>query len=188
MADPETNLWDLLPLITPLMADCPENVQKQALRVVACQFLVQTEAWAETLTGTSADEYAIELAGEYDARLCRVLYVKVDGTEVPFACDRDGNVTFPSGVTEGLPLVAEAIWVPNLSCANYPQWILDEFGYGIAQGAVAKLTGNYRAPWRDKDTFQLATAEYRDAVGRAIRDKNRKNLGGSFSLPIPRIT
>ena len=168
------DLYDLVALIVPEVPGSPDVAVRSALRLIARDFCRETEVWREEVTGTTTedeDEYDLNTLHSYDAQVYRVLKLEQEDSTI----DRDDYTFGPTGILtyDNAPdesddtLTISTVLLPLISCTVYPQWLLDQWGDGIAAGTVARLAGQTGRPWSSPQVAALKSEEYRNAIAQA---------------------
>jgi len=167
MASTVDDLYDLLPLLAAECPGVPTGLRRQALRIAGRQFLRDTEAWRETSTNAGAPT-----GYTGNPQVLKVLRVTVAGEEISLGAFRYSQV---DGLTVdgGGTATTLCVFLPARESSEYPQFILEQYGEGIAAAALAWLKSQLNKPWSDPAgaavQMALSAAVVAKAKGRIAR-------------------
>lgn len=186
----DTSVYDLLPILTVEVAACPVPAQKQALRLAAREFCIETEIWRETIETTSVEDddtyvLADSLDG-YDADIWRILSLELDDSDVDatdYTFGPTGILTFDNAPDESdETIVAETVLVPRRTCTSYPYWLITQWGDVIVSNAVSRLKSQMGRPWTDPAGAEREMLAYRLGCGRAKGMVVSGREGGNWAI------
>lgn len=161
-ADGGSNLYELLPQMQHRLPGCSVPVMEQALRQMARIFLNETRLWTEQVefeVDAAATDYDLVLPS--GTELVEVAWVRAGEAPVPEPMRATwgqgvnyrtsiqyGSIVLDSAVTdEDLVLAAGLVLLPRLTLAALPQYILDQWGHCVAEGAVWNCMAMPGKPW-----------------------------------------
>jgi len=189
-----TDIATLRPRVAMSVSGCPENVQLLAIRLAARDFCRDTEIWQETLSTTSTadeDEYDLTALHDYDAVIQRVRAVRLDDSETDsdeadWRADEVGALTFEEAPDEdGLTIEADVVFVPRVSCEDFPTWLLDKWSEAVTAKALASLKAMPQKPWSDPASVDALEREYAYRCGQAKASLATERQSGDLMIQPP---
>lgn len=168
------SVYDLLPLVSPYLEGCPENVQKQALREAARYFCKDSEVWiVEQEHDLTEDTYTITLtASDWDAMVGGVdKVVDADDHEYDLGraltVSRSGVLTFKNELDDSEIITVTFTLHPRLTCEEYPEWLLERWDHAVASKALSDLMSLKGKPWFSPESAQYYESRYQMLVAEA---------------------
>ena len=180
------NLYDVLPLIIPVVNGAPEPFIKQILRLAAAEFCLDTHVWKEDLAPINSVEDQAEYAldHDYNASILRVRAVTLNDIRWQFALNpsMDAITINPSPNNDDDPIVVSVTFLPWESNDVYPDWIIQRHSRALAAATVARLAAMSGRPWFNPNVFNEAAREYRRLVGEAKMENQRGGAAGNMRI------
>lgn len=175
------NLYSLLPLLAPYLEDCPEPIQKAALRDMFRDMTRKTGVWIEDLAtiSTVEDQAEYALNSSFDAEILRVLEVKLDGSDSAesinsYTISEDTNLVFDLAPTvAGEDIDVKVALYADSSCDSVPAWVLTRYSQSIVDGALYKLKSMSTKPWASASEAQFYMNQYLTSLGMNKVDKTK---------------
>lgn len=175
-----TDLNTLLPRTAPQLAGCSDAIQMEALRWAARE-LCMAEIWYETLAAITmaidADTATLTVPDGYDADILRVFQITLDDVQQDdslWTFGPNNDLVLTAAVAKETSLVAQIVMMPQMTCHEYPDWLVSRFGDGIVAGALWQLKRQFgmkpARPWADQAGAQMCEIEFRRAIGRAKKE------------------
>jgi hypothetical protein len=178
------------PLVIPFVPAPLPMAHVQELNTFV-EFCGATEVWEHTYeTVTVADQAPYPLVLPANTTLWQAKDVLVNGTYRPVLEDvepGDESITlkYPYSAS-GETLKIKVVVFPKPGCTMAPQWLMDRFGPGIADGVIGALKAMAQKPWTDMDGAAQHLAGYASAIASA-RVEVLEHRQGSARLTIPKF-
>jgi hypothetical protein len=194
--------WSLLnqEAIT-FVAGCPVFLVETEVKAAAREFLRRSTAWRDRkvdllTTVADEDEYAYDLPANAELNRVHVAWNGTTEVDVQVPGEEDDSETAdtdtewmigvleggqgfrltPAASTAGVELTGTVSYVTATNAAGIPQWIYDEWHYGIACGAAARLLKQVSRPWSNpqasvmlQEQFDVAIREASNRAGPVTR-------------------
>lgn len=175
------SLYDLLPDLFIELPNCPEQLIKQHLRLIAREFCRETEAYRIELDPIDIVSGTVEynLNTGTNGSISRIIWVK-KGDNITDANDQT-NPLSPgdyylkdewtlvlysepsSSITDGL-IVKVAIRPDFDEDASLPPWFLERYADRLISGVKSKLLRMNNKPWTDRGLAGLYSNEYNSGI------------------------
>jgi len=186
--DGSENLYDLIDQIQPHVGDAPEYFVKQMLRSVARDFCRKTHVWVEQLTTipsvASQEDYT--LTSSYDAKILRVLEVKLETVDHNFSMDEEGTLTMdPATGSTGDDIDVKVVLLPDEDCSGFHAWLIDRWGDAIAAGTIFWLKAMPNQAWTDYEGAGFWQEQYKAGVAWAKGEEMTQRHRGENVVVIP---
>lgn len=154
-----------------------------------CEEMADVALVLETGICAEIDNHIVHV--EWDARTegSERFWFWVDsGTVSVLTAGDSGTDITGSGYLNGLTgsgevggyIRVDAVLRPHIRTDILPDWFLDQYGEGIAAGAIAKITGMEGQPWGNPQTFAIFNGLWENALGVAKVD----DLKGNADVPL----
>lgn len=75
--------------------------------------------------------------------------------------------------------------LPDRTCADAPDWLLQRYGDAIASGAIMMLAGMQGHPWFNMATYQIHERLWRKGLGEGVVEKVHGRVSGGGRIAIP---
>lgn len=174
------------------LTGAPDNLITQKLREIGREFLRKTEIWTEdisvtlvedqaayTLTPTAGTVFKIEsLLYQNEPALLRGFYLDL----------ANSKLTFETGYVPGESL-ADQVWTCRVVLDvewrdgdnDFPAFVLNRWGDGIANGAAGDLQRMSKRPWTDPN-WSIRYEKYKNALREAKREKIGRGVSREISM------
>lgn len=195
-------LEDILPHVLPFAAGCPEPIALRAIRKAAIQFCERTKLWRTT------DKYYAEpqcdIALPPYASLVAIEDARFDGRRLEPISFGDLNARYPSqdwrDLDEGDPryvtqtslnsvrvvpqtqgmVSLSIVLAPSQSAKELPDFLVDQFPYVIAYGALGDILLIRGEPWSDPQMAVAYATQFTNETDRLFS----KSITGQQGAPI----
>lgn len=180
----------LLGLLTTDLAGCGEADKLVALERALTDFCRRSRCWRETADVTIPEgSLQAEVVWPFDAIAIQARVVSVNGAmvgwrRVPLSLlpwgpgGRQGVLLSNMQESRGaLSIVVFGILVPRRGEIDVPDWIIDRYGYAIADGAKAALKNHFRKPYTDPNGAAIAQRFFERGVADAVLDGVQRERG-----------
>jgi hypothetical protein len=177
MSASEKQVYPLLGLLTTDLPGCGTADKLAALERAASDFCERSRCWREQLTvELVAGAYEASLLWPCDGYAIGTTLVSIDGAAVRGAggyllvpariADGMQGILFPTrpACAQGCTLVLFGTLIPRRGSLELPDWILDNHGAAIADGAAAMLKRHGRKAYSDLP----GSAEYMRTFERGV--------------------
>ena len=187
-------LTDLASMISRDIPECGPGLILIALKEVAREFCIKTEAWRSELDPIDivAEETAYDLRVKAEAAVHRLFLVEIDGVEIDpslFALSDNGwqivlddSIEPASAITDGL--VVTIVLRPFADCTEYDEWFLDRYAETIVAGTKSRLFFQRKTPWYDPDSAKRFDREYVTGRSLARRETYTKHTMAPLQMRI----
>jgi len=178
------SLYDLSSQVAPFVVDCPDGVQKWALRQAACRFLADSHLWRVSLSHTVSGEEVLavginEFSGmPVNTFVASCLSLTVDG------CNYISGWAFAGDVLElevaprnSAVLKLDVVLGGASSLSAIPMPLLARYGGAIADLALFLIQSQVSRPYSSPDGAAQALARY----GAQMHAANVERLTGGRS-------
>lgn len=172
-----------------LVPECPRPLIERALRRACREFFSDSHCWRAsglTLLTTVASQGAYTFSPPANGELLKVMSAWNGDEELDVETPGESDDAYPGetdseyriGVgdggaeitvspapeTAGVVIKGSVAYTLASNATGIPTWVYNEYRYGIACGAAAKLVMQPNKPWTDRPAYAAHMAEFRKAI------------------------
>lgn len=190
-------LTDLDPMVRTWIGGASDALLHQQVRFAFRRLCERTRIyeWVGDITlEEDVSEYALSIpAGTGLLSIESVTYLDDDGLveygAVPIYHPERGDcsvklVHTPSA--SGDPIRVRACVLPDRTCADAPDWLMQRYGDTIASGAIMMLAGMQGRPWFNMAAYKMHEALWRRGLGEGVVGKVHGRVDGGGRIAIPK--